>query len=111
MGAACLAGAVVGALVLREGPRPGVPADTPLGPAPIRDRRIWQLAIGSSLLIAPQLCVVGFTVLYLHDRRGMSPGGAAAVLAVMQAIAVGGRIGAGRRSGPRPSQPRAPPAI
>ena len=106
MGIACLAGAAVGALVLREGPRPGAPADTPLGPAPIRDRRIWQLAIGSSLLIAPQLCVVGFTVLYLHDRRGMSPGGAAAVLAVMQAIAVGGRIGAGRWSDLRASRLR-----
>ncbi len=104
MGIACLAGAVVGALVLRQGPRPDVPAGTPRGPAPIRDRRIWQLSLGSALLIAPQLCVTGFTVLYLHERRGMSAGGAAAVLAVMQALAVAGRIGAGRWSDVRASR-------
>ncbi len=104
MGTACLAGAVVGALVLREGPRPHVPAGATRGPAPIRDRRIWQLSLGSALLIAPQLCVAGFTVLYLHERRGMSPGGAAAVLAVMQALAIGGRIGAGRWSDVRGSR-------
>jgi sugar phosphate permease len=98
MAIACLAGAVLGALVLREGPRPDVPEEPVPAPAPVRDRRIWQVSIGSSLLIAPQLCVAGFTVLYLHDRRGMSPGGAAAVLAVMQALAIGGRITAGRWS-------------
>jgi sugar phosphate permease len=98
MGVACLAGAVLGALVLREGPRPDVPEEPVPAPAPVRDRRIWQLSVGSSLLIAPQLCVAGFTVLYLHDRRGMSPGGAALVLAVMQALAIGGRITAGRWS-------------
>ncbi|HEY8723980.1 MAG TPA: MFS transporter [Gaiellaceae bacterium] len=104
MGIACLAGAVVGALVLREGPRPDVPEGTLRGPAPIRDRRIWQLSLGSALLIAPQLCVTGFTVLYLHERRGMSPGGAAVVLAVMQALAVAGRITAGRWSDVRGSR-------
>ena len=46
----------------------------------------------------------GFTVLYLHEHRGMSPSGAAAVLAVMQAIAVGGRIAAGRWSDVRASR-------
>jgi sugar phosphate permease len=104
MGIACVVGALVGALVLREGPRPDVPAGTALGPAPIRDRRIWQLSLGSALLIAPQLCVTGFTVLYLHERRGMSAGGAAAVLAVMQALAVVGRISAGRWSDLRASR-------
>jgi len=98
LGIACLAGAVLGAVVLREGPRPEVPAETALSPMPVRDPRIWQLSIGSALLIAPQLCVAGFTVLYLHDARGVPAGDAAAVLAVMQALAIGGRIGAGRWS-------------
>jgi sugar phosphate permease len=104
LGIACVAGAAVGGLVIREGPRPAVPAGAPIGLAPIRDKRIWQLSLGSALLIAPQLCVAGFTVLYLHERRGMSAGGAAAVLAAMQAIAVGGRITAGRWSDVRASR-------
>ena len=104
MGIACLAGAIIGALVLREELAPEVPVERPRGPAPIRDRRIWQLSLGSGLLIAPQLCVAGFTVLYLHERRGMSAGAAAAVLAVMQALAVGGRISAGRWSDLRGSR-------
>ncbi len=104
IGIASLAGAVVGGAVLREGPLRDAPAGTPLGRAPIRDRRIWQLSLGSALLIAPQLCVTGFTVLYLHERRGMSAGGAAVVLAAMQALAVGGRIAAGRWSDLRASR-------
>ena len=51
--------------------------------------------------VAPQMCVVGFTVLLLHDHRGLSPGRAAAVLAVVQALGIGGAHqppGAGRTS-------------
>jgi sugar phosphate permease len=97
MGIACAVGAVTGALVLREGPQPEPRADDD-GPAPLRDRRLWTLSFGSSLVIAPQLCVVGFTVLMLHERRGLATSSAAAVLAVMQLLAIGGRIGAGRWS-------------
>jgi sugar phosphate permease len=104
LGVACLAGAVVGGLVLREGPEHDRPAAEDVGLSPIRDKRIWRLSIGSSLLLAPQLCVAGFAVLYLHDRRGMSPGAAGAVLAVMQALAIAGRIGAGRWSDVRASR-------
>jgi sugar phosphate permease len=104
MGGACLGGAAIGGLVIRTGPEQDLTADTPLGVSPIRDRRIWRLSIGSSLLLAPQLCVAGFTVLYLHEQRGMSPGGAGAVLAVMQALAIGGRISAGRWSDVRASR-------
>ena len=103
MGFACLAGALVGGLVLREGPeRDDALAET--GTSPLRDRRIWRLSIGSSLLLAPQLCVAGFTVLYLHDVRGMSAGAAGAVLAVMQALAIAGRISAGLWSDARESR-------
>jgi sugar phosphate permease len=104
MGIACLAGAAVGGLVLREGPEHDRAAGEPLGVSPMRDRRIWRLSIGSSMLLAPQLCVAGFAVLYLHDHRGMSPGGAGAVLAVMQALAIAGRISAGRWSDVRASR-------
>lgn len=104
MGAACLAGAAVGGAVLREGPEHERVAGSPPGLSPVRDRRIWRLSIGSSMLLAPQLCVAGFAVLYLHDRRGLSPGEAGAVLAVMQALAIAGRISAGRWSDVRSSR-------
>jgi sugar phosphate permease len=104
LGVACLAGAAVGGAVLREGPEHDRDTDEPVGRSPIRDRRIWRLSIGSSLLLAPQLCVTGFAVLYLHDRRGMSPGAAGAVLAVMQALAIAGRISAGHWSDRRASR-------
>jgi sugar phosphate permease len=96
LGIACLAGAVVGAAALREGPQPDTP-DRP-GPSPLRDGRLWTLSLGSALVIAPQLCVVGFTVVFLHDARGLSTSTAAVVLAVMQLLAVGGRLAAGRWS-------------
>jgi sugar phosphate permease len=104
LGAACVAGAVIGGVVLREGPEHERIAGEPLGTSPLRDRRIWRLSIGSSMLLGPQLCVAGFAVLYLHDHRGMSPGAAGAVLAVMQALAIAGRISAGRWSDVRESR-------
>jgi sugar phosphate permease len=103
LGFACLAGAAVGGIVLREGPA-GNDVPTVDGPGPLRDRRIWTLSIGSSLILAPQLCVAGFAVLFLHEQRGLSEGEAAAVLALMQLLAVGGRIGAGRWSDVRASR-------
>jgi sugar phosphate permease len=103
LGFACFAGATVGGIVLRERPARNDSA-TVAGPGPLRDRRIWTLSVGSSLILAPQLCVAGFAVLFLHEQRGLSEGEAAAVLALMQLLAVGGRIGAGRWSDVRASR-------
>jgi sugar phosphate permease len=97
MGIACLAGAAVGGLVLREGPERDE-SDGAVVLSPFRDRRLWTLSLGSALVLAPQLCVGGFTVVYLHERHGLATGRAAAVLAVTQLLAVGGRIAAGRWS-------------
>lgn len=96
LGLACLLAAAVGGLALREGPPPE-PADDET-PKPLHDRRIWQMSVGSALVVAPQMCVVGFIVLFLHDHRGMSEGGAAAVLAVVQALGIGARVATGRWS-------------
>jgi sugar phosphate permease len=103
LGGACLVGAAAGGLLLREPPPRGLPAGSREA-APLRDRRLWTLSVGSGLVVAPQLCVGGFTVLYLHERRGVSAGAAAAVLALMQLLAIGGRIGAGRWSDLRGSR-------
>jgi sugar phosphate permease len=96
MGIACVVAAILGALVLRDIPLPdgGDAADV----APLRDRRLWRISIGSALVLAPQMCVVGFTVLLLHDHRGLSAGRAAAVLAVVQLLGIAARITAGRWS-------------
>jgi sugar phosphate permease len=94
----CLVAAALGVALLREKPEPApAPAGAPSIP-PLRDRAIWTLSSGSALVLAPQMCVVGFTVLFLHDRRGLSAGSAAAVLAVVQALGIAARIGAGRWS-------------
>jgi sugar phosphate permease len=96
LGLACIVAAAVAAVVLRHAepledePQPG--------PPPLRDRRVWSLAAGSALVVAPQMCVVGFAVLFLHERRHLSPGSAAAVLAAIQLCGIGARIGAGRWS-------------
>jgi len=71
---------------------------TALGPAPLRDRRIWRLATGGALLVAGQLSVVGYLTLFLHDRRGWSAGSAAAMLAVVQLGGAVMRVLAGRWS-------------
>jgi len=96
MGVACLASGLVGAVVLREIPAADGVDD--LDVAPLRDRRIWRISIGSALVLAPQMCVVGFTVLFLHEQRGLSPGRAAVVLAVVQLLGIAARIAAGRWS-------------
>lgn len=95
LGLACLVAAGVGGVVIHD---VEVPAGGEEVDAPLRDRRLWRIAIGSALVVAPQMTVVGFTVVFLHDHRGLSPARAAAVLAVVQAFGIAGRIGAGRWS-------------
>ena len=97
LGIACLCSTVVAGLVLREGP-PEHRAPSRAGPSPFRDRRVWSMAFGSALIVAPQMCLVGFTVVFLHDSRGVTAGAAAAVLATIQLFGIGGRIAAGRWS-------------
>jgi sugar phosphate permease len=97
-GIASLTGALVGWLVLREAPASEAAVDVAPGPGPLRNRRLWTLSLGSALVLAPQMCVGGFTVIYLHELHGVSTSHAAAVLAVTQLLAVGGRVAAGRWS-------------
>jgi len=96
-GALALTGLVAAALIKDRAADPAPAATEPAG-AVLRDARIWRLSSGSAFLLAPQICLVGFIVLLLHDRRGFSAGAAAAVLAVVQVLGIGARIGAGRWS-------------
>jgi MFS family permease len=91
---ACLAASVVGFAVIRD----VAIADDGGTANPLRDHRLWRIAFGSALVVAPQMCVVGFMVLLLHDDRAVSAGRAAAALAVVQLLGIAARIGAGRWS-------------
>ena len=65
---------------------------------PLRDRRVWRLSLGSSLLIYTQVAVTGFIVLFLESQRGYSHAEAGAALAVINVLGAAGRLGGGRLS-------------
>jgi MFS family permease len=94
---ACLATAVAGAIGLREAP---AEEGTPLGDVvhPLRDGRMWGLAVGSGLIVTAQISLMAFTVLFLHGVRGLSTAAAAGVFALMQVIGAALRIVVGRWS-------------
>lgn len=92
----CSIGAAVAVVTFRDRPADAVAAED-VGRS-FRDRRLWILCGASGLYVAAQVVLITFLVLYLHDERGFSPREAAAVLAVVQVIAVALRIAAGRWS-------------
>jgi hypothetical protein len=47
---------------------------------------MWLLCSASALVLAGQLAIMGFVVLFLHDARGLSTARAAIVLAVVQVL-------------------------
>ena len=66
--------------------------------SPLRDLRMWLLCSASAFVLAGQLAIMSFVVLFLHDARGFSTAHAALVLAVVQIGGVVVRIVVGRRS-------------
>jgi sugar phosphate permease len=94
----CAIAAAASFAFLREAP--GFPEETISGQvaSPLRDRRLWQLAAGSTMLVSVQIALTGFVVLFLHEERGLSPGAAGAVLAVINVAGAVLRIGLGRLS-------------
>jgi sugar phosphate permease len=66
--------------------------------SPLRDLRMWLLCSASALVLAGQLAIMAFVVLFLHDARGFSTAHAALVLAAVQFGGVAIRIVVGRRS-------------
>ncbi len=94
---ACLFGAALSAALLRPSPTPAQPE---LGEVtrPLREPRLWLLAVASALYLLAQIAITGFVVLFLHDHRGVATHTAAAILAVINVLAVAARILAGRIS-------------
>jgi sugar phosphate permease len=98
LAAGSAAGAAAAAIWLRE--PPPAPAGRPRvsAPPPLRDGRVWRLAVGSGLLVCAQVAIVTFTVLFLHDHRAVGAGTAALALAGIQVGGAIARLIAGRRS-------------
>ena len=96
LAALVLAGAVVGALVLRSGAEHEL--DAAGVESTMRDWRLWVVCAASGLYVVAQIALMSFVVLFLHDARGFSTAAAAAVLAAAQVLAAGLRIGVGRWS-------------
>jgi sugar phosphate permease len=94
LAAACLVAAVIGAVLLRTEPAQEHSALA----RPLRDPRVWRICIASVFYVATQISLLGFFVLFLHDRRGVSTGVAAGALAVTQVFGGVARIALGRLS-------------
>lgn len=96
LGVFCIAGALVGGLVLREAGDGGAEADAV--PWTLQDPRLWRLCIASGLFLVGQTGLIAFVVLFLHDERGLSKGAAASVLLCVQLGAAALRLAVGRWS-------------
>jgi sugar phosphate permease len=99
LGAACLVGAVVGVVLLRDPPREvGEVGEVGDPSRPLRDHRLWRLCVGSTFYVVVQIVLTSFLVLYLHDERGFSLAAAGAVLAAVSVLGGTLRIVFGRLS-------------
>lgn len=97
LGAAAIVGAGIAALLLREAPaRPEIHRAEVA--RPLRDLRNWLLAMGSGLFVVAQIALTSYSVLFLHQHRGLSTHSAAFVLAAMNVFGIAARIAAGRWS-------------
>jgi sugar phosphate permease len=96
LGCSCVTGALVAAAFMREAPSRAPEIGDVTGP--LRDAHMWLLAGGSALYLTSQIAITGFVVLFLHGHRHVSTGAAAAVLAGINVLGIGARIGAGRWS-------------
>ena len=96
MGGACIAGAVVAAALMRGSPT----REPELGDVgrPLRDPRMWLLGTGTALYLTAQIGITSYVVLFLHEHRHVSTHSAAALLAAINVLAIGARIGSGRIS-------------
>ena len=58
----------------------------------------FEYRSGTALFITAQIAITGFVVLFLHEHRHVSTHAAAALLAGINVLAIGARIGSGRIS-------------
>jgi sugar phosphate permease len=96
LGMNCVLWALLAAVVLRERDVDEHVAEELR--SPLRDARMWLLCWSSSLVLAGQLAIMSYVVLFLHDARGLSTARAALVLAAVQVGGAAARILTGRLS-------------
>ncbi|CAG2160385.1 MFS transporter [Cupriavidus numazuensis] len=77
---------------------PGSCVQFSLGQSPLARLDMWRVAIASALLTAPQLAVLTFGGVFLHDHKAASLATIAGVIIVVQVVGSIARIYAGRRS-------------
>ena len=99
-GAVCAVAALVCLVAVIDPPRPlRAQADPAQLANPYRgSSMLWRIHLASVLLVVPQVLVWTFTLVWLIDARGWSPGSAGTLVMVAQLLGAGGRIGAGRWS-------------
>jgi MFS family permease len=59
------------------------------GPSPLRDTRIWRVALGAGALCVPQIAVITFGTVFLHD---FSRAGVLAISMTMAAVQTGAAV-------------------
>jgi sugar phosphate permease len=96
LGSSCVVGAIVAAVFMRG--TPGHELELTDISGPMRDPRMWLLGGGTALYLTAQIGITGFVVLFLHEHRHVSTHAAAGLLAGINVLAIGARIGAGRVS-------------
>jgi sugar phosphate permease len=97
LGGACVFGGALSALLMRSSP---ATAEQELGDVsrPLRSPRLWLLSVASALYLLAQIAITSFTVLFLNEHRGVAAHTAAAILAIINVLAIAARILAGRIS-------------
>ncbi len=75
---------------------PGAAAGAPAGRAPLADIMIWRVAVAIGVLCLPQLAVVTFGAVFLHDAGGAGVAAISVGLLAMQAGAGALRVWSGR---------------
>lgn len=96
----CILSALATWFWLHEQPLPNVPGSTSVanGPSPLYRFDVWRLAIASGLLTAPQLAVLTFGGVFLHDHKAAGLTLIAGVIVVVQVTGSIARIVIGHYS-------------
>ncbi|MGZ6779202.1 MAG: MFS transporter [Mycobacterium sp.] len=96
----CTASAVVCAVAVKDPPRPAraEAAEEDLANPYRGSATLWRIHAVSVLLVAPQVVVWTFTLVWLMVERGWSAASAGVLVTIAQVLGAAGRIAAGRWS-------------